>query len=655
MKGRGVKTSSSSLSFIKNKINMGKIIKDWFNRRAEDAYTFADDSKRLFNWDKNRSSYSSYFLKDDSFSNASQMIGSIFSVLGVPKHASYVSHVQKDVGKSDGISINVPLKMLKDKDGQYQTDGGKTLDAFYGVSIQNAALAAMQTDDEYIKTLQARDTTSSGSSVKNLLFSVLNTERIDKKLADRFPGYLKFVQAFKNHQYEGSSLSEESSMGEDKQKRLLKLLVKLLRYPGDVSEAEMEEFKEPISQMEKLLKKHGGIPDSFTGCKSMSNSLANIVTKYTEKEEEEEKGPGEPDPDSDPDSDETGEDDPEKREGGGTPPKSEKSKGLSKEDLDKFAKELLEETMEPEMEATNTKDDVSDFEEFVEGMEKKDYPKDLDSDNLHVKSPINFIKADSDKEEYMRVLGQIEVSKAAVLKKLFERKSKDQAFVMKSMRTGRLDTNKIAEATQNVDTIYEKMGHISTNKVCVGVLIDESGSMSGKRIEKARQAAVFINEVFKSMPDVELFIYGHTADEPGTVKNPTSIRVYREPGSLLDKWALGSVEARYNNRDGDAILAVAQKIRKRTQNQGIMFVISDGQPAARNYGGNTGILDTRKKVTLAQSLGFQVIQIAIETEVPSAQMFDYYIKMTDIKNLPRDLANYMSKKIDKLIREKVTM
>jgi hypothetical protein len=36
-------------------------------------------------------------------------------------------------------------------------------------------------------------------------------------------------------------------------------------------------------------------------------------------------------------------------------------------------------------------------------------------------------------------------------------------------------------------------------------------------------------------------------------------------------------------------------------------------------------------------------------------MFDYYIKMTDIKNLPRDLANYMSKKIDKLIREKVTM
>lgn len=624
---------------------MGKIIKDWFNRRAEDAYTFADDSKRLFDWDKNRSNYSSYFLKNDSFTSAAEMIGSIFSVIGVPKHAKYVSNVQKDVERSDGVTINVPLKMLKDSKGQYQTENGKLLDAFYGISIQNAALAAMQTDDEYIRTIQARDT-QSGTTVKNLLFSVLNTERIDKKLADRFPGYLKFVQAFKNHQYEGSALAEESPLEESKQKRLMKLLVKLLRYPGDIEESEIEEFKEPISQMEKLLKRHGGIPDSFNGCKSMSNSLANIVYKYTEQEppSEKEEGSGE------------GEGESEKDESKGGAPGPIKSPGLSKEDLDSFAKDLMKDVMEPEM-AANSKDDDLDFEEFVESMDKSDSSKDLtyDSEGSALKSPVKFLKADSDKDEYMRVLGEIEVSKAAVLKKLFERKSKDQAFVMKSMRTGRLDTNKIAEASQGVDTIYERMGHISTNKVCVGVLIDESGSMGGLKIKKARQAAVFINEVFKNMPDVELFIYGHTADEAGSRNISTSIRVYREPGSQVDKWALGSVEARCNNRDGDAIIATAQKIRKHTKNQGILFVISDGQPAARNYSGTSAIKDTRKKVTQAQSLGFQVIQIAIESSVPSAEMFDYYIKMTDIKNLPRDLASYMSRKIDKLIREKVTV
>lgn len=34
---------------------------------------------------------------------------------------------------------------------------------------------------------------------------------------------------------------------------------------------------------------------------------------------------------------------------------------------------------------------------------------------------------------------------------------------------------------------------------------------------------------------------------------------------------------------------------------------------------------------MAQSLGFQVIQIAIEEHVPCEEMFDYHIKMTDIK------------------------
>ena len=45
--------------------------------------------------------------------------------------------------------------------------------------------------------------------------------------------------------------------------------------------------------------------------------------------------------------------------------------------------------------------------------------------------------------------------------------------------------------------------------------------------------------------------------------------------------ALGSVRARSNNRDGDAIYAVAKRMRNLTENQGILFVLSDGQPAAR--------------------------------------------------------------------------
>jgi hypothetical protein len=270
---------------------------------------------------------------------------------------------------------------------------------------------------------------------------------------------------------------------------------------------------------------------------------------------------------------------------------------------------------------------------------------------------IKFIKADTNSEKYKRELNNIDTCKASVLANLFSRKCKDYAFAMKSMRSGRLDTNKIAEAKQNVPTIYERFGEVKTNKLNIGVLVDESGSMgSYDKIKKARQAAIFMYEIFKKVPDVRMYMYGHTADSGGGgTYGDCIMRIYTEHGKSANPHALGSLSARANNRDGDAILAAAQKIRSMNSDPCLLFVISDGAPYASNYSGQAAIDDTRKKVTQAQALGFQVIQIAIEEEVPSEEMFDYSIKMTDIKNLPNDLIAYVSKRVDKLIKSRTIM
>ena len=278
---------------------------------------------------------------------------------------------------------------------------------------------------------------------------------------------------------------------------------------------------------------------------------------------------------------------------------------------------------------------------------------DKETEGITRASGINFTKSGSDKKQYKAVRDKIDFTKAQVVRKLFERKSKSYDFAMKGMRSGRLDASKIAEAKQGVQTVYERIATVTTNKVCIGVLIDESGSMGGTRIAKAREAAIFINETFKKMNDVELYIYGHTADTRGS--DSVDIMVYKETGFQDDQYALGSVTARANNRDGDAIYAVGKRMRKITENAGILFVLSDGQPAASGYGGREGIEDTRKKVSMTQRLGFQVIQIAIEEGVPSKDMFDYYVKMTNINQLPKDLSAYMSTKVDKMIKETITV
>jgi hypothetical protein len=616
---------------------MSKLVKDWFNRRAEDSYTFTDDSKRLFNWDKNRSAYSSYFIREDeSLKTAAKMVGSMFRVIGVPKKTQFTNKSNMTTN-----SVQIPLGMLRDESGAYLNNDPELLDAFYGSAIQNAALATMQTGSDYNKTLRARDT-SKNLTVKDMLFSVLNTERIDKKLSDRFPGYLKFVQKFKNHKYENAEAIAEDAPD---QARLMDLVVKLLRYPADIKDEDLEEFEKPVKSIERLLKKHGGIPETADDCASMATSLSSIIYKYVKEEEEEEKEPGPGDDDSGGDgSDEA-------------PPKAPSKPSMDRKELDEMAKSMVKNLVNADNDDLSDSDFAGEFEDFKEDMTQDESPrmlsKDWDKEGEADSNNVSFVKAGVNKVRYKAALEKVDTTKAAVLQKLFQRKSKDQAFVIKSMRSGRLDTNKIAEASQNVPTIYERMGHISTNKICVGVLVDESGSMGGSKIDKAREAAIFINEVFKKMPDVDLYIYGHTADEKGS-KN-TNMRIYRERKYVTDPYALGDISARSNNRDGDAILAAAKRIRMHTKDQGLLFVISDGAPSAYDYSGRSAIQDTRQKVTKAQSLGFQVIQIAIEEYVPSSEMFDYYVKMTDIKNLPKDLIGYMSRKVDKLIKETVTV
>ena len=614
----------------------GKLLKDWFNRRAEDSFTFNNED-RLFNWDQGRSRYSSYFMRDnDSLSETAKIVGSMFRVMGVGKNVEL-----SNKEKINSNFINIPLHMIKNENKEFVDIDDPAIDAFYGSCIQNAALHSFQTSSEYLKTIQAlnvdkRRTHQPG--LKDLFFSILNNERIEKKLADRFPGYLKLVQKMKDFKYDKNYTPVADDAPE--QMKLMDLIVRMLRYPAHITEDELTTYGDPLKKVEKLIKKFSGMPKTSDECDSMAKSIATIIKNF--------------DPTEPPPPEKSEEEGGEGGEGGESTEESPKGKGkMSKENLDKAAKEYIKKLMAEHNENPSDIDekDLEDFKEEIENTDdiSLDYTKEGESGG----SSVVFTKMEDYKRGYDEALKNIDVTKAGVLRKLFARKSKDYDFAIRSMRSGRLDTNKIAEAKQGVPTIYERIGNIKTDKICVTVLIDESGSMNGgRKIDKAQQAAIFINEVFGTVPNVELFIYGHTADLKDT---ETNINVYREPGHTSCKWSLGSVRARNQNRDGHAILGVAKRVRKHTQNPGIMLVLSDGAPCAHHYDGQEGVKDTRRKVTEAQKMGFQVIQIAIEEHVDSQEMFDYFIKMTDIKNLPMDMVNYLSRKVDRLVKERITL
>lgn len=590
--------------------------RDWFRRTEDESYTYYDKNKRLFDWDSNRKGYSSFFLKDnENLKSAAKMVSSMFRVVGVTKGTKYVNNSDQ----LNDNSVHVPLSMLKDKEsGEYLNKDVELLDAFYGASIQNAAMKSLQNNTDYNTTINAL---RNQKSAKDFLFNVLNSERIIKKVGDKYPGYTRFIQKFKEHKFKHdyTPLDETESKG----KRLLELITKFLRYPSDINENDVIEFEEPIKKIEDYIKKKG-FPQTISDCKTQSSYIYNTIIKYIE---EEEKNDGSCDSNGDGDG--------------------------GKSEIDNFAQQLSDQLLKSEDGDSSDETLQEEFADFTEDMNEVKTNINYDKDGNCDESAIKFLKPDLNKSKYNKELKKIDFAKAQVLAKLFSRKCKDYAFSMKSMRSGRLDTNKIAEAKQMVPTIYERFGEVKTNKINIGVLIDESGSMGGDKIEKALQAAIFLNEIFSKVPDTRLYIYGHTADADGVNYGETAIRTYIEHGKSTNKYTLGSVKARANNRDGDAIISVAKRIRMQNEDPVLLFVISDGAPHAYGYDGEASIIDTRKKVNQAENLGMQVIQIAIEEYVPCEQMFNHYIKLTDMKTFPSDLVNFASKKIDKLIKTKV--
>lgn len=215
-------------------------------------------------------------------------------------------------------------------------------------------------------------------------------------------------------------------------------------------------------------------------------------------------------------------------------------------------------------------------------------------------------------------------------------------YQLKGMKSGRLDGDKLSQAYIGSPCVYRQQKEVKSNKVAVCILVDESGSMCGNKIRSARRTAILLNEALGSLPNVDLFIYGHTADEGGSAE--FQIRSYRDH-QCHGKYALGRLEGRWDNADGYAILEVARRVRQQTAEKALFFVISDGAPAAHVYRGMNGVLHTRNAVKQVTRQGFIPVQIAIDSYCEPKEMFDHYVTLTDLPSLPRDLAAMVKKAV----------
>lgn len=319
--------------------------------------------------------------------------------------------------------------------------------------------------------------------------------------------------------------------------------------------------------------------------------------------------------------------------------------GFDEESNDPTTKSFMyKNTIYGNSECESDDEDLLLYEELAEGT--IDCPEEGQYFIYIKSSPEDRAKYDKIKDEISKYIPSI--------RKLLIAQTKDYDYNIHGCRHGLLDTTKLAEAYQGVPQVYTRKGHVQTNNQAVCILIDESGSMDGRKIHAARKAAILLNESFSGIPGLDLFIYGHTADLEPITQNESpgavDISIYKEPFSKKcekDGLNLIHVSSKCENKDGVAILNVAKRIRKFTTEHCLMFVISDGEPSAVDYRCNYAVDHTRSSIKKVENLyDMEIIGICIDNVYCANRLYSKYIDLKyNLEKFPRDLGRIIKDSI----------
>ena len=180
-------------------------------------------------------------------------------------------------------------------------------------------------------------------------------------------------------------------------------------------------------------------------------------------------------------------------------------------------------------------------------------------------------------------------------------------------------------------------------RISVGLLLDESGSMScGDRATYARAAAIIMYDFCQAL-HIPIMVYGHSTGWSSGV----DLYSYAEFDSIDhdDKYRMMDIAARGSNRDGAALRFVAEQLSRRTEEVRILMLVSDGQPADTGYGGTAAEEDLRGIKQEYRRKGLLFVAAAIGDDKSNIERIygESFLDITDLNQLPVKLTSVIKR------------
>ena len=322
---------------------------------------------------------------------------------------------------------------------------------------------------------------------------------------------------------------------------------------------------------------------------------------------------------------------------------------LEKESLEKL-KAKLRESLESEVEreVPSIASEISDTAKTVTGY--RPYSTEKDTFEPHPARDISAYQSIAN--ELSGVVTTLRGRMSRVL--LSQKRSRWEGNKRKGILNPAQLHQVVAKTSESVYRVRKEGLKMNT---ALSILIDLSGSMSGK-IQITKQTTVLLAETLNKI-SVPFEILGFSGDHDGSRIDYKDQKVFNRWGSLNmyyfkkfdepfgkdQKERIVGMHAHRENYDGESVMYAARRLLARPERKKIMFVLSDGLPAASRCQYET-LNDHLKEVVkeLEKEPSLYLLAFGMKTSAPK-HFYRNYILVNNLGTLPETLMNNLYKQI----------
>lgn len=593
--------------------------------------------------------------KDESYS--SYLTGGMRSVPHLINNARTIAQkivdsmcnipVKVTVGNSTSFTtkerhINVATDYFDDND----LSTNQKTDILIGLSIHEAS-HVNNSDLSVEKDLRSTYNKEQILHLAMNIWNIIEDERIEMITGEDRPGYADFLGETKKYYFDKKVKErpqvENSPETEQKVAVFINDLIKLIRFPAALSDEDIINDYELLAKAKDILTPFpASSNDVIKATVKIIDLIRDIIEEEMKKQQEQnnqtnssQQGQSQSSQTNDKQNQHEGsssENSEDQKQSQSTGKQDNKTKSSSNNP----SKEAVDNLLSQVLDSKAVKKEISKMDSLQtkeNAQQLSDNGSYLVANGLEAPDKLKEVKVYSntlDKERYFIFKKQIQKHIPA-LKKAMRLQTIDKEYNIEGQQTGKINSHKLSHVAAGNFNIFTKMGEERYDASNVCLLIDESGSMDGKKNNAAILTAVLIQETLQTNPKTILSVFGYS--------NQFYNYIEANKGA---KESLAKISSRGSTPTGEAMLIAAKKIRKHNKKPCLMIVITDGVP-----NDSSKVINAEK--TLSKD-GFVIIGVGIERATNVETIFKNSIVLNDLSELATNIGKLIKQNLKLLIK-----